>query len=272
MDNQKDWFQELVKLMALLRGPGGCPWDRQQTHQSLKRYLLEEVAELVEAIEQDDGEAICDELGDVLLQVVFHAQMAAETQRFDVQDVARGICEKLERRHPHVFGQSQVDSAGAVVTQWEEIKARERQGRGRAENGALDGVPRALPALHRAYKVQKKASRVGFDWPTVDGVVDKVREELAEVCQAMAAGDEGAVAEEIGDLLFAVTNLSRFLGHFPEDALHETVRKFERRFRRVETWLKARGKTPGACHLDELESLWQCAKKEEKKLANPRGD
>jgi len=272
MQEAKDWFGELIKLMARLRAPDGCPWDRKQTHRSMQRYLWEETAELAEAIEADDRDAIRDELGDVLLQVVFHAQMAQEAERFDAQDVARTVCEKLIRRHPHVFGQSDLRSAGEVAIQWEAIKKQERRDRGQAQAGALDGVPRTLSALHRAYKVQKKAARVGFEWPTVDGVIGKIREELDELCEALEADDQAAVAEEIGDLLFSVTNISRFLGHFPEDALHQTVHKFEHRFRCLEAWLAQEGRIPSDCSLEELEALWQRAKAFDKKEANPADD
>lgn len=272
MSEQKDWLGEVVTLMARLRAPDGCPWDREQTHRSLQRYLWEETAELTEAIEAEDTHGICDELGDVLLQVVFHAQMAAEAGRFDIQNVARMLCEKLVRRHPHVFGQAEVGCAGDVAAQWETIKQQERKDRSQTPDGALQGVPRSLPALHRAYKVQKKASRVGFDWPAVEGVMDKIHEELDELCEAMAAEDAAAVTEEIGDLLFAVTNLSRFLGRFPEDALHQTTSKFEHRFRCLEAWLAQDGKTPAGCSLEELEVLWQRAKAFDKKEANPAED
>jgi len=263
-NNKTDWLNEAVRLMARLRAKDGCPWDHQQTHASLKRYLVEETAELLDAIDGGDDEALQDELGDVLLQVVFHAQIAAEGVRFDAQDVAQRLCEKLIRRHPHVFGDRHVDGAQGVVTQWEQIKRQERedqQGQ-HATQGALQGVPKHLPALHRAYKVQKKAAYVGFDWPNVEGVFSKIHEELAEVREAMTANDKAAVADEIGDLLFAVTNLSRFLGHFPEEALHGTVRKFESRFLRIEQWLREQGKTPEMCDLEELDALWERAKRE----------
>jgi tetrapyrrole methylase family protein/MazG family protein len=259
-----DWLNEAVRLMARLRAKDGCPWDHQQTHVSLKRYLVEETAELLDAIDEGDDQALQDELGDVLLQVVFHAQIAAEDARFDVQDVARRLCEKLVRRHPHVFGSQQIDHAEGVVAQWERIKDQERKDRQSQETtpSVLQGVPRHLPALHRAYKVQKKAAHVGFDWPDVEGVFSKIHEELAEVREAMASNDKAAVADEIGDLLFAVTNLSRFLGHFPEEALHGAVHKFESRFLRIEQWLREQGKTPDMCDLEELDALWERAKRE----------
>jgi len=251
--------------MARLRAKDGCPWDHQQTHVSLKRYLVEETAELLDAIDEGNDQALQDELGDVLLQVLFHAQIAAEDTRFNVQDVARRLCEKLIRRHPHVFGDRQVDHAEGVVAQWEQIKRQEHEDQPPQQEpqSCLQGVPKHLPALHRAYKIQKKAAQVGFDWPQVEGVFDKIQEELAEVRQAMTANDKAAVAEEIGDLLFAVTNLSRFLGHFPEDALHTAVRKFEQRFMQVEQLLQQQGKTPEQCDLEELDALWERAKRED---------
>lgn len=259
-----NWLTEAVRLMARLRAQDGCPWDHQQTHVSLKRYLVEETAELLDAIDEGDDQALMDELGDVLLQVLFHAQIAAEDKRFDVQDVAQRLCEKLIRRHPHVFGDRQVDHAEGVVAQWEQIKRQEREDQpGQQEQqSCLQGVPKHLPALHRAYKVQKKAAQVGFDWPQVEGVFDKVLEELTEVRQALDANDKAKVAEEMGDLLFAVTNLSRFLGHFPEEALHDAIHKFEKRFLQVEQWLQKQGKTPEQCDLEELDTLWEQAKRE----------
>jgi tetrapyrrole methylase family protein/MazG family protein len=251
--------------MARLRAEGGCAWDRQQTHQSLKRSLVEEASELLDAIDDQDDASLRDELGDVLLQVVFHAQIAADEGRFDIQDVGRTLCEKLVRRHPHVFGQAHAATPDQVTTQWEEIKKQERKGKGQGPGGgALAGVPRHLPALHRAHKIQDKAAKVGFDWPDSRGVLDKIEEELSEVREAMASGDKDAAREEIGDLLFAVAKLSRFLGHPPEEALHQTIRKFERRFTRMEQWLADRGKTVESCGLAELEVLWNKAKLEER--------
>ncbi len=263
-NRKTDWLNEAARLMARLRAKDGCPWDHQQTHVSLKRYLVEETAELLDAIDGGDDEALQDELGDVLLQVIFHAQIAAEDARFDVQDVAQGLCAKLIRRHPHVFGDQQIEHAEGVLAQWEHIKDQERKDKQSSETtpSILQGVPRHLPALHRAYKVQKKAARVGFDWPDVESVFSKIHEELAEVREAMAGKDEVAVADEIGDLLFAVTNLSRFLGHFPEEALHAAVRKFEGRFLCIEQWLREQEKTLDMCDLEELDALWERAKRE----------
>lgn len=257
----QDWLQELADIVARLRSPGGCPWDRRQTHASLKRYLVEESAELLDAIDERDDAAIEDELGDLLLQVFLHAQIGAEEARFDVQSAARRICEKMLRRHPHVFGDAEAETPDAVVRQWEEIKREERGGE---PDSALSGIPRHLPALHRAHDVQKKAARVGFDWPDVEGVVAKIEEELDEVREALDAGDSENLAAEIGDLLFAVVNLGRFRGLLAEELLHGTVRKFERRFQRMESLLGESGKRPEACSLDELDALWEQAKAEER--------
>lgn len=256
----KDWVVELADIMRTLRGPDGCPWDREQTHRTLKEFLAEEAAELFDAIDEDDTDAMVEELGDVLLQVVFHAQIAEETGRFNLQAVAKRCCEKLLHRHPHVFGDSAVDNADAVLRQWERIKQAEKQA---TRPSALSGVPRHLPALHRAYKMQTKAAKVGFDWPAVDGIIAKIDEELAELKEALADNDSEAVSEETGDLLFSIVNLSRFHKRVPEELLHDTVRKFEKRFHLIEHRLQALGKVPEDCELDELDALWNEAKKTE---------
>jgi tetrapyrrole methylase family protein / MazG family protein len=266
-ESQKDWIAEALRIMAKLRAADGCPWDREQTHQSLKRYLVEESAEFLDALDDRNDEAMRDELGDVFMQVIFHAQIAAEQKRFDMQDVARGLCEKLIRRHPHVFGQAQADTPDKVVVQWDKIKQQERKDKGsgqEAPKSALHGIPHHLPALWRAQKVQDKAAKAGFDWPDAQGILDKIEEEFLEVRQAMNAGDKAAVGEEIGDLLFIVAKLGRFLGHSPEEALHKTIDKFSRRFLRMEHWLQEQGKTMESCTLAELEVLWKKTKLEER--------
>ena len=258
----QNWVDELVEIMARLRSPGGCPWDREQTHSSLQEYLVEESAELFDAVDEGDDAGMAEELGDVLLQVVFHCQIAAEDARFDLQEVARRCCEKLRRRHPHVFGEAAVDDAAGVVRQWEAIKRQEKNPP--ASVSALHGVPRHLPALHRAHKMQKKAARVGFDWPSVEGVLGKIEEELAEVKHALADGQAQAAAEEIGDLLFAVVNLSRVQNRVAEDLLHDAVKKFEKRFMHMEDSLRQDGRRLEECSLAELDVLWEQAKKAEK--------
>lgn len=258
----KDYVQELVRILARLRAPDGCPWDAKQTHETLKPYIVEEVAEFLDAVDERDDHGMADELGDVLLQIVFHCQIAEEEGRYDLQKAARLCCEKMIRRHPHVFGGSSVADADGVVAQWEAIKREERGGE--APSSAVEGVPRHLPALHRARAIQRKAAKVGFDWPAVDGVLAKIEEELLETRAAIAEGRREAIAEEIGDLLFSVVNLSRFCDECPEELLHATIRKFERRFRGMEALLAERGMEASGCEIDELEELWQQAKRSEK--------
>jgi len=256
-----DYVQQLVDIFAQLRAPDGCPWDREQTHQSLKPYIVEETAELLDAIDEKDDEGMADELGDVLLQIVFHCQIAREEGRFDLQEAARRCCEKMIRRHPHVFGDGAVADASGVVDQWEQIKRTERAGAKRTS--AVSGVPRHLPALHRASKMQKRAAKVGFEWPSVDGAIAKIDEELAEVKDALASGSDVEVSEEIGDLLFAVVNLSRFRNQCPEQLLHGTIRKFEERFHCLEELLREQGRTPEQSSLAEMAELWELAKRME---------
>lgn len=258
---QRTAFEELVHVMVHLRSPGGCPWDRQQDHETLKPFLLEEAYEVLDAIDAGDDAELCAELGDVLLQVVFHAQVASEAGRFDADDVCRAIVDKLVRRHPHVFGDVAVADADHVVRNWEAIKRAERGADGAAApSSALDGVPRALPALLRAQRVQEKAARVGFDWDRVDGPLDKVGEELEELRREWAQGDgadPARVAEEFGDLLFALVNAARFLRVAPEDALRKAVDKFSSRFRRIEAVLRARGRNLADASLAEMDAVWQ---------------
>lgn len=248
----------LVEVMATLRGPQGCPWDREQTHQSLKRYLLEEAYEAVEAVDTGDPALLQEELGDVLLQVVFHAQIASETNGFTMHDIVRTITEKLVRRHPHVFGDVSAPTAADVTRNWEAIK-RQEKGETPAPTSELAGVSKALPALSRAYEVQKKAARVGFDWEDEQGPADKVREELAEVLAASQAARE----EEMGDLLFACVNLARKLKVDPETALTGTIQKFTKRFQFIEQNVAAAGRKLRDMTLSELDGLWISAKKVE---------
>ncbi len=251
-----DWFDELLGVMARLRAPDGCPWDREQTHRSLRPYLLEETYEALEAVDAEDWPRLSDELGDVLLQVVFHAQLASERGDFDIAEVCRGIVTKLKRRHPHVFADSVAETPDEVIDRWEKIK-REEDGYQERES-AVDGIPEILPALQRAYKLQKRASRVGFDWPEVSGPRAKVDEELREVDEA--TGD--ALEHEVGDLLFAVVNLARFLDVEPEGALRRANERFARRFRSVE---EQAGGSDGLSRMDleEMDVLWERAKAEE---------
>jgi MazG family protein len=255
-------ISELLVIMDRLRDPvGGCPWDLEQDFRSIAPYTLEEAYEVVDAIETDDAGALRDELGDLLFQVVFHARLASEAGWFGFSDVVEGIVGKMLRRHPHVFADAVVADAGAQTLAWEAHKRRER---GETES-VLAGVPLALPALTRAGKLQQKAARVGFDWPAIDGVFDKVSEELAELRAETARQGAGqAVFEEAGDLLFAVVNLLRHAGIDPEAALRAGNRKFERRFRHVEASCRAQGQDIGTAELETLERHWQRAKAAER--------
>ncbi|MHB9030451.1 MAG: nucleoside triphosphate pyrophosphohydrolase [Candidatus Latescibacterota bacterium] len=256
-------FNELIAIMKRLLAPGGCPWDREQTHQSLKPYLIEEAYEVIEAIDSGSDEHLKEELGDVLLQVVFHAEIAEREARFTIDDVVRGISEKLRRRHPHVFGDASVEDSAQVLRNWEEIKRKEK--REKREGGSvLDGLPRSLPALIRARRIQEKVSRVGFDWARTEEVLMKVEEELGELKEASLRNDRAAIEEELGDLLFSVANLARFVSVCPEDALRKTIDKFQRRFQFIERELPKRGKKLGEASLEEMDALWEEVKKEEK--------
>ena len=246
--------------MRLLRAEGGCPWDREQTLETLKPYLLEESYEVLDAIDSKDRRLLEEELGDLLLQVVFQSQICAEEGSFAFDDVAAHIADKLVRRHPHVFGEVKVGDAKDVVRNWEAIKKDEK---GDATLSALDGVPKHFPALAKADKLQRKAARVGFDWDDVHDVVAKLDEELGEVKEALASGREDRVREELGDLLFAAVNLSRFLGHDAEIALNDTVNKFVRRFHAIEERVHADGRTVPDCTLAELDQIWNEIKAEE---------
>lgn len=256
-------IKPLLDIMAKLRDPqSGCPWDVEQNFATIAPYTIEEAYEVAEAITRGDMNELRDELGDLLFQVVFHAQMAAEAGSFTFDDVVRSISEKMIRRHPHVFAGADIKTADAQIENWEVIKAAERAGKKRERT--LDDVPAALPALVRAQKLQARAARVGFDWPEVTGVIAKIREELMEVEQAMIAEDNAAVADELGDLLFAVTNLARFTGHDAETSLRGTNEKFTRRFAHVEDGLKAQGKTFAQASLNDMGALWDEAKGLEK--------
>jgi len=256
-------FAELVAIMARLRGPGGCPWDREQSPSSIAPYLLEETYEVLEAIAEGEVARLREELGDLLLQVVFHAQMAAEAGQFTIADVLRGITEKLVRRHPHVFGAVEAKTANEVLARWEAIKQHEREVNGE-EASALAGVPRTLPALLRAHRLQEKASRTGFDWPALAPVLAKVEEEWAELRGALAAGHPARAESEFGDLLFGLVNLSRFVGVNPEMALTGATERFIRRFHYIEAALAERGKRPRDSTIEEMDLLWEEAKRLEK--------
>jgi MazG family protein len=257
-------IDRLLTIMARLRAPeGGCPWDIEQNFKTIAPHTIEEAYEVVEAIEADDKIALKDELGDLLFQVVFYAQMAKEEGSFDFDDVVAGICEKMERRHPHVFGDKTVADAQAQTVQWEEQKAQERrQKAGDRLPSALSGVSTALPAQTRALKLQSRAGRVGFDWPNAVQVLDKIAEEIEEIRAEFGEKiDPDRMEDEMGDLLFACVNLARKLKIDPETALRRGNRKFERRFRHIESELARQGRTPGESTLAEMEALWVAAKR-----------
>jgi MazG family protein len=253
---------ELLKIMATLRDPErGCPWDLQQNNQTILPHTLEEVYELAEAIGRRDDAAIRDELGDLLFQIIFYARIACEAGRFDFSDVVRSIIGKLTRRHPHVFGDASIRTAEEQSLSWEQIKAAERLASGGASQGLLDNVSNALPALVVAAKLQNRAATVGFDWERVDPVIDKLREELAEICEVLEqGGDRDLLSEEVGDLLFACVNLARHVQVNAETALMSANRKFRERFAYIESELKRRGRTTEQATLEEMEALWQEAK------------
>lgn len=246
-------FAALVEVIAHLRGPEGCPWDREQTHQSLRRYLLEETYEALEAIDAGDLSALREELGDLLLQVLLQAQIATESGDFDIADVVAGIHDKLIRRHPHVFGDLELADVDQVLRNWEHFKEAEKG------NGALTGVPHSLPALAQAEELQSRAARLGFDWPDVDGVLEKVGEELGEIRAAEQAAHR---QRELGDLLFALVNYARWIGADPETALRESNLRFRRRFAHMARAAREAGHQLDQLGIDELDRLWEAAKQE----------
>ncbi len=251
-------FDKLVEIMARLRSENGCSWDREQSHETLKPFLIEEAYEVIDAIDSGDMAHLKDELGDLMLQVVFHAQMADEEAKFNIDDVCNSINEKLIRRHPHVFAESDAKTPDEVYKQWEEIKKTEKSHETRTS--ALDGTPRGLPSLIRAMKMQKKAASVGFDWDTADEAFAKVDEELHEFREAMAEGDAKHMEEELGDLLFALVNVGRFIEVNPEDALTKTIGKFRKRFMFVEEKISKSGRSMDEVSLEEMDKFWNEAK------------
>jgi tetrapyrrole methylase family protein/MazG family protein len=255
-------FLELLSTMSRLRAAGGCPWDREQTHASLRPFLVEETYEVLDALEQDDPEQIREELGDLLFQIVFHAEIARERGQFGMEDLLAALLDKMVRRHPHVFGSRSVGTAAEALTQWESIKRQEREGTRRS---ALAGIPRALPGLLRAQRVQHRAARVGFDWTEPLAALAKVREEAGEVEAALREGPAEAIRAELGDLLFAVVNVARLAGADPEAALQDAVERFHRRFQHMESVADDTGRELASMTLEEMERLWM-----EAKAAEPR--
>jgi len=257
-----DGVVRLIDVMRRLRAPGGCPWDREQTLQTLKPCLLEETYELLEAMDSDDLALHVEELGDVLLQVVFQCAIREEEGLFSFDQVAASLADKLVHRHPHVFGDVSVTSSGEVLRNWEAIKQTEKGKK--PDRSAIDGVPATLPALLKAQRTQAKAARVGFDWKDASGPTEKIAEELAELREAVASGDKQAVADEVGDLLFSVVNTCRFIDVDAEGALEAANKKFSRRFREVERRVRAQGRALKDCTLAEMDAVWDAVKAEER--------
>ena len=258
---RKDTYglEDLVEIVRILREPGGCPWDQEQDHHSIRRNLLEEAYEAAEAIDEESPEHLKEELGDVLLQVVLHARMEQEAGRFDLQSVADGICKKLIYRHPHVFGNEAVSGSDEVLVNWEELKRKEKHQESAADS--VDAVARSLPGLWRAEKVQKKAAKAGFDWPDIQGALEKLREEHQELEEAIQSGTN--VSEELGDLLFAAVNVARYVKTDPEEALSQACDKFARRFRAVEEAAQAQARRLEDMTLAEMDALWDKVKAQE---------
>jgi nucleoside triphosphate diphosphatase len=267
-----DAFGALVELMRILRSPGGCPWDREQTLDTLKPFVLEEAHEVIDAIERRDYDDLQGEIGDLIFEGVFLAQLCADEQRFTVKEALRDVHAKLVRRHPHVFGDASgerpegVDTPNAVKGQWEQVKADERAAKGQPRRGMFDGIPKTLPALLAAYEIGNRAAATGFDWPAANEVLDKIEEEIGEVRETLDASGKARERqeEELGDLLFAVTNLARKLGIEPEAALRAANRKFTTRFEAMQARLEARGRALGEATLDEMEHAWQAVKRGER--------
>jgi MazG family protein len=256
-------FERLLDIMRTLRGPSGCPWDREQTPASLKPYLIEEAYEVLEAIETGGPQALREELGDVLFQVVFHAEVAAERGDFSMSDLLTALVDKMVSRHPHVFGDARVETPTQALTQWEAIKQREAQLQGRRRS-VLEGVPRALPALLRAQRIQSKAARVNFDWPDARAAWQKVEEEILEASAALSAGDRQRFQDELGDTLFSLVNVARLSELDAEDVLQRAIEKFRRRFTTMERDLIARGTSVADVSSEELERSWEAVKAQER--------
>lgn len=269
-----EWFEKLVKLQARLRAPNGCPWDREQTNMTLRTYLIEEAYEVLEALESGDDAKFAEELGDLLLQVIFHADIARDEGRFDVADVIQGIHDKMVRRHPHVFGEKRAKDAKAVLKSWEKIKAEERKAKGLQEQkkpaSLLDGVSHALPGTMEGFQLTRRAARIGFDWDSADGVIEKLGEESAELKKEIKSGDAKRIEEETGDLLFAAVNLARFLHVDPEIALKKANAKFTSRFKEMERMARESGKELADVPRAEMEALWERAKSDARVVSASR--
>ena len=256
---ENNYFQKLVDLMDILRSPNGCPWDREQTRETLKPMLVEEAYEVLEALDGNDSEQLCEELGDLLFQVIFHSRIAQENKEFDAHEVCRRVYEKMVRRHPHVFGEESFANSRELLRNWEDIKKREKAAIGKkvAKKSLLDGIPEKLPALYRTHQMTAKAARVGFDWPDLEGIEEQMQEEFDELKEALREGDEAQIREEVGDLLFTAINVARFLEIDPESALGRANTKFYRRFREMEQHFVSRGQSLKETDPGEMEKYWQ---------------
>ncbi|HZV59115.1 MAG TPA: nucleoside triphosphate pyrophosphohydrolase [Candidatus Eremiobacteraceae bacterium] len=273
------WFEKLVKLQARLRAPDGCPWDREQTHSSLRTYLIEEAYEVIDAMESGDDAKFAEEMGDLLLQVVFHSEIAREEGRFAVADVIREIHEKMVRRHPHVFGEKRAKNAAEVLKNWEQIKREERRGKkgadaeeGKKQESLLDGIPRGLPGLMEGFQLTRRAARIGFDWDSTEGIFAKVDEEVGELRRALAEGQAEEIEGEVGDLLFVGMNVARFLKIDPEIAIKKANAKFSRRFREMEAMAVEGDTTLPNVPREQMEELWERAKLRLRKAAEKQAD
>ncbi|MBN1900834.1 nucleoside triphosphate pyrophosphohydrolase [Candidatus Sumerlaeota bacterium] len=261
--SENNAFERLLEIMKRLLDPDGCPWDREQTHESLKPYFLEEVYEFFEALEKKDFENMKEELGDILLQIVFHAELSERAGSFNIHDVLEGVCRKLVHRHPHVFGEIKVKDSSEVLSNWEEIKKKEKSLKDRKKKSVLDGVPKTMPSLALSTRIQERAANVGFDWSRIEDVWGKVHEEINELLEAQKLEDPEKIEEEFGDLLFSLVNLSRFLKVNPEHALRKTVFKFDHRFRIIEKKAEEMGKSLSDMDLMEMDDIWNETKKKD---------
>lgn len=251
-------LEDLVELMATLRGENGCPWDKKQTKATIRPYIIEETYEVAEAVDENDPVMLKEELGDLLFEIVFYAQMMREEDGIDIYDIIAGIHAKMVRRHPHIFGDTSVSGADEVVVNWEQIKQEEKKGK---RTSVLEGVPKDLPSLLRAHRLQSKASNVGFQWENFQQVIEKLDEEFYELRHAYKSGDAEQLEEEFGDMLFVMVSVARFLNINPDNALQKAIQKFTRRFQRIERHVKAEGRQWSEMSVDEMETLWQEAKR-----------
>lgn len=268
MDQGVDYFEKLVKLMDTLREPGGCPWDREQTRETLKPMLIEEAHEVLEALDSDNPDELCEELGDLLFQVIFHSRLAKERKEFDAHEVCRRVYEKMVGRHPHVFGDASFSDSRELLKHWEEIKADEKKNSGsnKTRKSLLDGIPASLPAPYATYQMTAKASRVGFDWPEIEGIRDKFLEEFEELREALHQDNSDQVKEEVGDILFVALNIARYLQIDPETALQRANSKFSRRFQAMEKRFTQQGRPLREVDLEEMEAAWQEEKYQDEEL------